>query len=330
MTAENNYETQLLTKDFYRIFAGVYADFRIAAIEDYKFELEPLTYEDFTDAIEKGLLTCIVLLENKIPTAFLAYTTAISEGIELNVIHCLGNEDLHTKRKMLLENFLQNTSEERKDHLVCYPMIGSQGDFVSDICNYGFSFVGLAVLRFYFSPSSDCESIMYNAELKKVEPEYNIVSWVDEYLDEAVEIVHEAFKTSSDALFDSRFRSLEGTRELLSRIIDSTYGEFLPDAVSVLRHNDDICGFCFVNITDGRIANIPIFAIKPEHQGKGLAKYLLKKSISTLLDWVKSGERNFTEINTTTETDNYPALKMYRGIGFKEDYCYAQSYLPIG
>ena len=53
------------------------------------------------------------------------------------------------------------------------------------------------------------------------------------------------------------------------------------------------------------------------------------KSIQTLVDWTKSGKRNFSEINTTTETDNYQALKMYRHLGFKEDYSYPQSYLPI-
>ena len=31
--------------------------------------------------------------------------------------------------------------------------------------------------------------------------------------------------------------------------------------------------------------------------------------------------------NVTTETNNYKALKMYRKIGFKEDYCYPQAYL---
>ena len=67
----------------------------------------------------------------------------------------------------------------------------------------------------------------------------------------------------------------------------------------------------------------------PEHQGKGLSKHLLKKSVETLLEWNKAGKREFTEINTTTETDNYQALKMYRHIGFKEDYAYPQSYLPI-
>ena len=89
--SNTNYQAQTLTKTLYKIFAGVYSDFRIAALDDYKFELEPLSYEDFIESIEKGLIKCIVLLENQIPTAFLAYTTIISEAVELNVIHCLGD-----------------------------------------------------------------------------------------------------------------------------------------------------------------------------------------------------------------------------------------------
>lgn len=322
------YEAQPLTKDLYRIFAGVYSDFRIAAVDDYKFELEPLSYEDFINSIEKNLIKCIVLLENQIPTAFLAYTTLISEAVELNVIHCLGDEDLVEKRKVLLEKFLADTEEERKEKIVCYPMIGSQNGFVSDISLYGFKFVGLAVLRFMFE-NSNSESILRNAVLTDKDKDYEIVSWSDEYLEDAIPIVHSAFENSSDALFDTRFKSLEGTRDILTKIIDGTYGEFLPEAVSVLLYKDQLCGFCFVNITGGKIANVPIFAIAPEHQGKGLSKHLLKRSVQTLLDWVKSGKRQFSEINTTTETDNYQALKMYRHIGFKEDYCYTQAYLPV-
>ena len=100
-----NYQTEILNSNLYKIFGGVYNDFRSVAKSDYMFELEPLEYEDFTDAIDKEYVKCIVLLENHIPTAFLVYTTAISESIELNVIHCLGNEDLTTKRKLLMERF---------------------------------------------------------------------------------------------------------------------------------------------------------------------------------------------------------------------------------
>ena len=329
MISNTVYEAKPLTKDLHRIFAGVYSDFRNAAVLDYKFELEPLSYEDFIDSVEKGLIKCNVLLENQIPTAFLAYTTMISEAIELNVIHCLGDEDLITKRKILLEKFLEDTQEERKEKIVCYPMIGSQGNFVADIAHYGFKFVGLAVLRFMFQNSS-CESILNNAILKEKSSEYEIVTWSDEFLSEAIPIVQKAFENSSDALFDPRFKSIEGTTDIITRIVDGSYGEFLPEAVSVLLYNGKPCGFCFINITGGKIANVPIFAIAPEHQGKGLSKHLLKKSVQTLIEWNKAGKREFTEINTTTETDNYQALKMYRHIGFKEDYAYPQSYLPIG
>ena len=86
MTSNTIYEAQPLTKNLYKIFAGVYNDFRVAALNQYKFELEPLAYEEFLNALEKKLIKCIVLLENQIPTAFLVYTSAISEAIELNII----------------------------------------------------------------------------------------------------------------------------------------------------------------------------------------------------------------------------------------------------
>lgn len=329
MISNTIYEAQPLTKDLHRIFAGVYSDFRNAAVQDYKFELEPLSYEDFLESVEKDLIKCNVLLENRIPTAFLAYTTVISEAIELNVIHCLGDEDIITKRRILLEKFLEDTQEERKEKIVCYPMIGSQGHFVADIAHYGFKFVGLAVLRFNFQNSA-CESIFNNAILKEKSSEYEIVNWEPEFLEETIPIVQKAFENTSDALFDPRFKSIEGTTDIITKIVDNSYGEFLPEAASVLLYNGKPCGFCFINITAGKIANVPIFAIAPEHQGKGLSKHLLKKSVQTLIDWNKAGKREFTEINTTTETDNYQALKMYRHLGFKEDYAYPQSYLPIG
>ncbi len=328
MTSNTIYEAKPLSKELYKIFAGVYSDFRNTAVDDYKFELEPLSYEDFINAMEKNLIKCLVLLENQIPTAFLAYTTVISEAVELNVLHCLGDEDLVEKRKLLTEKFLEDTKEDRENKIVCYPMIGKQAEFVSDITQYDFKLIGLVVLRFMFT-NSGSESILRNAILNPIPDEYEIKTWDNEYFENAVHIVQKAFENSSDALFDPRFKSINGTKDIVGKIIDGVYGEFLPEAVSVLLYNGESIGFCFVNITGGKIANIPIFAISPEHQGKGFSKHLLKKSVQTLLDWTKSGKRDFSEINTTTETDNYQALKMYRHVGFKEDYAYPQAYLPI-
>lgn len=322
------YEAQILNQDLFRIFAGVYSDFRTAAVNEYKFELEPLSYEEFIQSIQKNLIKCIVLLENRIPTAFLVYTTMISEAIELNLIHCLGDEDLITKRRILLEKFLEETKEERKEKIVCYPMLGSQADFTGDISHYGFKFVGLAVLRFMMQ-NSNSESILANMKLSEKEENYEITSWSPEYFEDAITVVQEAFAETADALFDPRFKSIEGTRDIIEKIVQNIYGDFLPQASSVLLYDGKPCGFSFVNLTGGKIANLPIVAISKEHQGKGLSKHLLKKSVQTLLDWSKSGEIPILEVNTCTETNNYQALKMYRHIGFKEDYSYPQSYLPV-
>lgn len=329
MNLDTIYEVQSLTPNLYKIFAGVYSDFRVAAVNEYKFELEPLSFEDFVDSVKKELLNCIVLLENQIPTAFLVYTTAISEAIELNVIHCLGDEDLPEKRKLLLEKFLEETADLRKEKIVCYPMLGSQGEFTSDIAHYRFKFIGLAVLRFMMQ-GTNSESIMNNMKLSELEEGYELTDWSNDYFEDSVTLIQKSFEDSADALFDPRFKSIEGTRDILNKVIFSVYGEFLPEATSVLLFQGVPVGFCFANLTGGKIANIPLVAIDKSHQGKGLSKHLIKKTVETLLSWAKSGKKQISEVNTCTETNNYQALKMYRHVGFKEDYCYAQSYLPIG
>lgn len=329
MSSEAIYEAQPLNKGLQKIFAGVYSDFRNAALDEYKFELEPLSYEEFLKSIEKNLIKCIVLLENKIPTAFLVYTTAISEGVELNVIHCLGDEDLVEKRKILLEKFLEETKQERESKVVCYPMLGSQADFTSDIAHYGFKFVGLAVLRFVMDNTNSI-SILNNVKLSEKEAGYEIVPWSNDMIEEAVTIVQSAFESTTDALFDPRFKSVEGTRDIIEKIVQNVYGDFLPEFTSVLLFEGKPVGFCFVSVTGGKIVNIPIFAIEKEHQGKGLSKHLLKNSLTALVDVAKTGRIAISEVNTTTETNNYQALKMYRHVGFKEDYSYPQAYLPEG
>ena len=141
--AETAYEIELLNGNISKIFAGVYNDFKAKAVNEYKFELEPLPYEEFIDAVEKNYMQCIVLKENDIPTAFLVYTTSISEAVELNLIHCLGTEDEITKVKLLVEKFLEFTETERQNKVVSYPMIGHQSVFTADIEDLDLNISGL-------------------------------------------------------------------------------------------------------------------------------------------------------------------------------------------
>lgn len=322
------YEAKPLEEKDYKSFASVYNDFRNRAVIEYKFELEPLNYTDFIDSLEKQLINCIVLFENNIPTAFLVYTTAISEAVELNIIHSYKMENIMTRSKYLIEEFLRETRDERREKIVCYPMLGSQKTLIGEIARFGFKFVGIAVLRFMMSGTNSRE-ILNLTELTGLNLCYKVVSWSEEYFDAAVEIVNEAFTTSADALFDPRFKTLEGTYDILDKIVNNIYAEFLPEATSVLLCSGTPVGFCFMNLTGGQIANIPIVAIKKEHQGRGLSKHMLKASVEQLIKWVDDGEKPITEVNTCTETNNFQALKMYRHLGFKEDYNYPQSYLPV-
>lgn len=324
--AETTYKVEVLDGNTYKIFKGVYNDFKSKAISDYKFELEPLPYEEFIDAIEKGYMSCIVLKENNIPTAFLVYTVSVSEAVELNIIHCLGTEDEITKNKLLIEKFLELTEAERQAKVVSYPMIGHQSIFTPDIAKYGFKFIGLAVLRFVMgNPSS--ERILENMKLPEYKDDYKIVTYSDDYREDAVRVIHEAFRDTPDAIYDTRYKSMEGTRDIINKIVENIYGDFLPEATSVLLYKDDPVGFVFANITGGKIANIPLVAIEKNHRGNGFSEILLNRTIKTMVDWTKIGSREFTEVNVTTETNNYKALKMYRKIGFREDYCYPQAYL---
>lgn len=324
--AETTYEVELLNPNIAKFFAGVYNDFRAKAVSEYKFELEPLTYEEFVDAVEKNYLQCIVLKENDIPTAFLVYTMCISEGVELNLIHCLGTEDEVSKVKLLVEKFLEFTINERQSKVVSYPMIGHQSVFTADIAKYGFKYIGLAVLRFMMGNASS-ERILENMKLSDKTDDYKIVGYDPSYKEDAIRVIYESFKETPDALYDTRYKSLEGTTDIINKIVEDVYGEFLPEVTSVLLHKDTPVGFAFANVTGGKIANIPLVAIDKGHRGHGFSEHLLNRSIKTIVDWTKLGRRVFSEVNVTAETNNYKALKMYRRIGFREDYCYPQAYL---
>ena len=324
--ADSTYEVELLNGNISKIFAGVYNDFKAKAVSEYKFELEPLPYEEFVDAIEKDYMKCIVLKENEIPTAFLVYTTSISESIELNLIHCLGTEDEIAKVKLLIEKFLELTEIERQDKVVSYPMIGHQSVFTADIATFGFKFIGLAVLRFMMGNASS-ERILENMKLSEKLEGYKIVGYSDLYRDDAIRIIHESFRDEQDAIYDTRFKSMEGTTDIINKVVENIYGEFLPEVTSVLLYNEAPVGFAFANVTGGKIANIPLVAIEKEHRGHGFSEHMLNRSIKMIVDWTKLGKRVFSEVNVTTETNNYKALKMYRRIGFREDYCYPQAYL---
>ncbi len=319
---------RILTSHEYESFENLYEDFRKKAATDYNFELEPLEYDGFLEALDKDLIKAIVLYEDEAPVAFLVYTTAISEAIELNIIHSLDKSKLQEQANELLTKFLDITKPLRRNKIVCYPMLGEQKSLISVIARLGFKFVGIEVLRYKFDSNASKE-IFDRARIVKLPEDYELDAWKDIYFEDAIEVIQESFKDSSDALFDPRFQTYEGVKDIITKVVKDVYAEFMPNSTSVLLYKGKAVGFAFMNLTGGTIVNIPLVGIKQEHQGKGLSTIMLKHSMDYIMKAVKLYATPIAEINTTTETNNLQALRLYKNLGFLEDYSYPQSYLPI-
>jgi ribosomal protein S18 acetylase RimI-like enzyme len=246
----------------------------------------------------------------------------------LNIIHSATREDFNLRAKELLVKFLDITKTLRREKIVCYPMLGEQKGLISVIAKLGFKFIGIEVLRFRFDSNASKE-IFDRARVVKLPEDYDVVSWNDKYFEDAIEVIHESFKESSDALFDPRFTTLDGTRDIITKVVKDVYAEFMPNSSSVLLYKGKPVGFAFMNLTGGTIVNIPLVGIKEEHQGKGLSTIMLKHSMDYVINAVEKYDTPIVEINTTTETNNLQALRLYKNLGFLEDYSYPQSYMPI-
>lgn len=319
------YKVQEYTDSYKKVFKGVYDDFKNKSFSEYKFELEPLEYNDFTKCVKDGLIKCLMLLEDEIPTAFMVYTTEISECLELNLIHCLGEENIAMKRKLLMEKFLEVNADMLKQKVTTYPMLGNQETFATEITNYGFKLVCLAVVRFIFKNAAS-HQILEAYKPGFLPSDYTVTSWNNSYYERGIEIINSAFKTASDALFDTRFLTKEGSKDILDKLVTDIYGTFLPDCTSVLLYKGNPVGICFANITGGKIGNIPLVGIEHDHRYKGFGEILLHNTLTKILS---KHSKRLEEVNASVETDNYPAVRMYRKLGFKEDYCYPQAYRPI-
>ena len=323
----NMYQAQVLDEKYFKIFGGVYNDFRKRCHIDYKFELDPLDYNDFIEYFTKGLLSCILLLEDDIPTGFLAYSAALEDAIELYVVHCLGAENIFEKKNCLVQKFLELTAQKRGKALVSYPMLGIQAQYKDMMANYGFKFIDLGVVVFDINNKKVLKDF-YEIKFTDLPIGYKITPYRDVYFDELVEVVFEAFKNSSDVNFDPRFKTIEGVRDILEKITNSIYGKFLPQCSKVLLAESKVAGFAFANVTGDYIGNIPLVGIIPEHRGLNLSEVMLKAVLEDIAKLNKSGFIRLKEVNASVDIQNESASRMYAQIGFKESYTYPQGYLP--
>lgn len=303
----------------------LYEDFKLKASSVYKFEIPPLEYEDFKTVINENLINGLVLYEDSNPAGFLLYVLESHKAIELNLIHIANDENINTKRMELIKALLKSLEDRTDWNVISYPMLGVQETFVKDLAWLGFKLIGQAIVKFKFDNLISYK-IFTSLELPELPEGYVMTTWNDEYFEQASQAIHDTFKTASDANFDPRFLSLDGSKEITHRIITNVFGLFLPECTSVLLYNGEVAGICFANITNVLNANVPLIGVKKEHKNKGFGKYLLKNTVGSIIKHLQEGKIYASEVNAAVETDNFPALRMYRKIGFREEYTYPHAY----
>ncbi len=320
------YEVQFLTEQYFKIFKGVYEDFKLKSKSDFKFELEPLDYIDFIGAFEKKLINCLILLEDGIPTAFLAYSTEENMALELYLIHCIGNVDLENKASALVKFFLENTENIRDKRIVSYPMLGVQKKYQSVLKSYGFDFVDIGVMSFDIESKEKRKNFLDNFD-KTLPIGFSIVPYSKQYFDEVSIVINSAFESSNDAKYDERFLTITGSIDIQNKTITSIYGKFIDEASSILLYENKVVGFTFVNIIGRNIANITLVGIVPEFRGQKLSAPLIGYTLRELIKLYDDFNVDIANLNVSVDLSNLSAYNMYKKAGFKETYMYPQAYL---
>ena len=215
-----------------------------------------------------------------------------------------------------------------KEKIVTYPMLGKQSSFTQDITNFGFKVVSTSVMAYGLN---NINSINKTKEVPPIPLPigYTITNWKHSYYKDAADIIHQAFKDSYDALFDSRFKTEKGCKDIVNKITNNVYGRFLPSITKVLVYKKRPVGIYFANLTNEKIANVPIAAIMKQHRNYGFGKLLLKQLVDNLLSAAITEGWTLKELNASCDSDNIPAVNMYKAIGFTEQYSYPQAYHPI-
>lgn len=305
----------------------LYQRFTERARPDYHWTYDPVDFEQFKKAISVKILQGYWVEDTASsgPVGLMLYRHEDHRALEVNVIYS-ELEDKKTIVDRLMRLFIQDVREEPGWDVVSYAMLGHQEHFIRTICWYGFKPVGQAILNLDFLDSISLQ-ILKQQQLSLPSPEYTLTSWQPEHAGEVAQSIFEAFSDATDALWDPRFRTLTGARKVVGLLTNSLMGKFLPSCTMLALKDGVPVGFCFLVQDDVTSGNIPLIGVRPSEAGKGLGNLLLQASINQCIDDMLADKNTILKVSTTMDTDNIPAIKMYRRMGFREEYNYPHVYL---
>lgn len=322
-----------LTPENLEKISGIYEEFRGVAQAQYRWAHEPVPFDQLKQAFSTGFIRGYVVEDTARPDplAFMLCVLEEHRAIEINAFYIRqeAGEDEPARKTVtdrVMRAFIADNKDQQGIDVVSFPMLGEQEKLVRVLPWYGFKPVGQAIVKFNIMDSISLQ-IMKQQQLPDLPEGYRLDHWRPEYAGGVANAVFEAFEKATDSLWDPRFRTLLGAKKVVGMIDQGMMGAHIPACTSVLLKNNDPVGFCFLVQASMQEGNIPLIGVKPSEKGKGLGNHLLKHSLEAVVEEILAGRIGMLEVSATHDTDNIAAIKMYRRMGFREEYNYPHGYL---
>lgn len=310
--------------------ALIYNEFAACAQDKYRWDIEPIDFATMKMAIAQGIIQGIMVEDSAEaePVAMMLYRLEPHRAIEINVIYL--RPEAEPEQKTIVDRMMRLFIETVKKldgwEVISYAMLGAQEKLIRTITWYGFKPLGQAILKFNVMDQITLQILMQQ-KLPDLPEGYRLDCWRLQYADGVATTLYEAFSKAADALWDPRFRSEGGTQAIVEMLSAGEMGRHMGDCTTIILKDDVPVGVCFLLEANLGVGNVPLVAVRPSEKGKGFGNLLLKTTLDNTIKAILDGKFGMLEINATMETDNLSAIKMYRRMGFVEEYNYPHVYL---
>ncbi|MHB9132265.1 MAG: GNAT family N-acetyltransferase, partial [Armatimonadota bacterium] len=141
---------------------------------------------------------------------------------------------------------------------------------------------------------------------------YRVSHWQIRYLDAAADLIYRANLGTLDAILYAPFfgDSPEQCRKGLLAILAGRYGPIHQQATICVFQGHDLVGINLLINEGSDLASVVEISVDPAHQGKGLGRLLMTRSLRVL----KNENKERVELAVTEE--NTHAVHLYESIGF--------------
>lgn len=147
--------------------------------------------------------------------------------------------------------------------------------------------------------------MVFKIKPQKIDIEFQTRNIKESDLDELSSVMLDAYKNT----VDDEGETLADAQQEIRSVFAGKYGEFLPEASFLIEFENKISSVILICLFEGKPLITYVFSSK-RFSGRGMAEYLIRKSINSL------SELGYDELALFVTKENTDAIRLYEKIGF--------------